>query len=110
MKNVQNTSLQWSALDVEAYIDNLNEEWTPGEAPTEFFELDINSENCEELQQFFADEINTIIQKNEDNIIEYINNLILDHICENRAELVDEIKKIITPILEAKKTLQEHGK
>ena len=44
-----------------------------------------------------------IIQKNEDNIIEYINRLILDHICENRSELVDEIKKIITPILQAKK-------
>ena len=110
MENVQNTCLQWSALDVEAYVDNISEEWQPGEAPTEFFDLDINSENCEELQQFFEDEIKIIIRKNEEYIIEYINRLILDHICENRAEIVDEIKKIVSPILQAKKTLQNHGK
>lgn len=106
MKNVQNTSLQWSALDVEAYIDNVSEEWQPGEAPTDFFELDINSENCEELHRYFENEMKFIIQKNEDNIIEYINRLILDHVCENRSELVDEIKNIITPMIQVKKTLQ----
>jgi len=108
MENVNNTSLKWSALDVEAYIDNLREEWIPGEKPLEFFDLGINCENCEELQKMFFEEMKCVIIRNEENIIEYINSLILDHVCDYRDSIVHEIKYKIAPILQAKKTLNDH--
>ena len=110
MENVQNTCLKWSALDVEAHIDNLKYQWEPGEAPTEFFDLGINSYNCEELEKMFLEEMKTIILNNQDNIIEYINNLVQDHVYSYQEQILDEITEIITPILQAKKTLQNNGK
>ena len=80
MKQVENASLNWSGSDIEAFIDPIIE-------PT--------AEESKKLQGYFNSVMEDVIESHRDDIIEFINNIIMDHIYYNKQEIKQEIEQIL---------------
>jgi len=79
-KCVNNTAVQWSGLDIEAFIDPI---------------IELNKEQSERLQDYFDNEMENVIESYRDDIIEFINLKIQDHVYYNKNEMLNEIKQIL---------------
>ena len=90
MKYVDNPAVQWSALDIEAHIDPIIER---DDASINF--VDGRMEYADKLEHYFHELIEEVFEVNQDDIIEFINRRIQDHLYYNREEIINEIKSLI---------------
>lgn len=79
-KYVDNPAVQWSGLDIEAFIDPI---------------IELTKEQSEKLQDYFDEEIENVFESYRDDIIEFINYKIQDHIYYNKKQITEEINSIL---------------
>ena len=96
MKCVDNPSVKWSALDIEAHIEPIIEEVLI-DNPLEHEELvAFNAiKDGDKMESYFHGLIEEVFEVNQEVIIEFINQRIQDHLYYNREEIINEIKSLI---------------
>jgi len=82
-KYVDNPAVQWSGLDIEAFITISD--------PI----IELTKEQSEKLQDYFDNEMENVIESYRDDIIEFINLKIQDHIYYNKKQIKQEINSIL---------------